>query len=119
MGTKQSVLKIKGGTVVGLRVDKLSFLRVVVVPEGVETIASEAFKGRANLTSVTLPQTLTSVENSAFAACRGITSLTLPNSLTSVTNFVFQDCSPDSLGRPTPWDQSGMQFPLTRELYPL
>ena len=38
----------------------------VTIPEGVVTIASNAFKDKSMVTSITLPSTLTTIKNYAF-----------------------------------------------------
>lgn len=88
-----------------------------VIPEGVTKIKAEAFKGYANLTSVSFPSTLktianaafegclnlnsvtfgedsqlTKIEYSAFKSCHALSEFTLPKNLTEVTTSTFEDC---------------------------
>ena len=46
------------------------------VPDGVERIAEEAFKGNYTLTSLTLPASLTRVDSTAFNGCKNLSSVT-------------------------------------------
>ena len=48
----------------------------ITIPDGVTTIASNAFSGCSNLTSVTIPDSITSIENKAFEGCNSLTSVT-------------------------------------------
>ncbi len=65
----------------------------IVLPEGLTTISSGAFRNCADLTSVTLPSTLETIEGSAFASCTGLVEVTLPSSLKTLEYSAFFDCS--------------------------
>ncbi len=56
-------------------------------------IASNAFNGCSNLTSITLPSTLETIGASAFSNCSSLTSITLPSTLTSIGDSAFSNCS--------------------------
>ena len=45
----------------------------VVIPEGVTSIGSEAFRGCSGLTSVTIPKSVTSIGKRAFYSCPKLT----------------------------------------------
>ena len=45
---------------------------VVVVPEGVTKIGSEAFTGLSSLESITLPDSVTQIGWSAFSGCKNL-----------------------------------------------
>jgi uncharacterized repeat protein (TIGR02543 family) len=65
-------------------------------PEGshsVNTILSEIFKGKTDLTSVKLPAGLTSIGAAAFSFCSSLTDISLPEGLTSIGNMVFASYS--------------------------
>ncbi len=90
----------------------------LVIPEGIEVIGDQLFKGCSGLTSITLPSSLTSIGmyafsgcngltgeldlsnltsltsigRNAFAGCRNLTSITLPSRLTSIGMFAFSGC---------------------------
>lgn len=61
----------------------------VVIPGGVTSIASSAFRGCTGLTSVAFPSTLTNIGTMAFTSCSGITNLTFPSTLTSIGQDAF------------------------------
>ena len=64
----------------------------LVIPEGVESIASHAFYNYSGLTSVTIPNSVTSIGDWAFSGCTGLTSVTIGNSVTSIGYDAFRDC---------------------------
>ena len=65
----------------------------LVIPDGVTSIGSYAFRGCSGLTSVTIPNSVTSIGSWAFYNCSGLTSVTIPNSVTSIGSSAFEDCS--------------------------
>ena len=64
----------------------------LVIPEGVTTIQSIAFFGRADVTAVTFPSTLTTIQSSAFQNCSNLTSVHIPSSVTTIESTVFAGC---------------------------
>ena len=54
----------------------------VNIPNGVTSIADNAFIMNENLTSVTIPNSVTSIGGSAFFNCKSLASITIPNSVT-------------------------------------
>ncbi|MCF7674164.1 MAG: leucine-rich repeat protein, partial [Akkermansiaceae bacterium] len=72
--------------------DGCSELTSVTIPPSVTSIGDFAFRGCRGLTSVTIPSGVTSISNLAFAACAGLMSVTIPSSVTSIGNGAFQRC---------------------------
>ena len=70
-----------------------SFIKSVVIGEGVTSIGNYAFNACSGLASVTIPNSVTSIGNYAFNACSGLASVTIPNSVTSIGNYAFNACS--------------------------
>ena len=64
-----------------------------VVPEGVTSIGSSAFRNCTGLSSVTIPNSVTSIGGESFYNCSGLTSVTIGNSVTSIGNSAFYNCS--------------------------
>ena len=65
-----------------------------VIPNDITSIATCAFSGCYDLTSVTIPNGVTSIGNNAFEGCTGLTSITIPSSVTSIGEFAtFSACS--------------------------
>lgn len=67
-------------------------IQSLVCKEGVETIASSAFEGHKELTSIKLPQTIKCISNRAFANT-GITEIVFPSSLQKLGKEVFSSCN--------------------------
>ena len=65
----------------------------LVIPDGVTSIGSSAFRDCSGLTSITIPSSVTSIGNGAFYGCSGLTSVTIPNSVTSIGSSAFYRCS--------------------------
>ena len=65
----------------------------IVVNNGTATIAKDAFKNCANLTSITIPNSVTTIGESAFEGCTGLTTVDIPNSITTYNSSVFNGCT--------------------------
>ena len=65
----------------------------LIIPEGVTSIGSGAFRGCSGFTSVTIGNSVTRIGNSAFSGCSGLTSITIPDSVKSIGNYAFSGCS--------------------------
>lgn len=63
------------------------------IPTNVTSIARDAFKGCAGLTSVTIPQGVTNIGDAAFASCSSLAAILIPNSVLDIQNFAFYQCS--------------------------
>ena len=64
----------------------------VIIPNGVNTITSQAFQYCTNLESIELPDSITTISNSAFTSCHKLESATIPNSVTYVGECAFWYC---------------------------
>lgn len=64
-----------------------------VIPNGVMSIADDAFHYCIGLTSITIPNGVTSIGGDAFSGCSNLTSISVPNSVTSIGNYAFRECS--------------------------
>ncbi len=90
-------------------------LREIVLPEGVETIESEAFSGCTALEKVTLPKSLKTIGSLAFSGCTALKELSIPEGLIAIADDAFQDCGCDD--RPADLLQrlnAGCRFSATR-----
>ncbi|MBQ7977540.1 MAG: leucine-rich repeat protein [Clostridia bacterium] len=70
-------------------------LTSVTIPDSVTSIGSDAFYDCDNLTSVVIGDSVTSIGSYAFYSCSNLTSVTIPNSVTSIGSYAFYNC--DSL----------------------
>lgn len=69
----------------------------VVIPsryldKPVTAIATGAFSGRANITSVTIPDSVISIGADAFSNCDGLTRISLPSGVKAIGGRAFADC---------------------------
>lgn len=74
----------------------------VVIPSQVEfnggnytvtSIATSAFEGCTDLTSVSIPSSVTVIGASAFEACIGLKAIEIPNGVTTIENGAFYYCT--------------------------
>ena len=70
-----------------------AYLKTVVIPEGVTSIASGAFSGCLVLQKVTFPSTLKEIKRSAFYQCVELTSVELPAGLEILDCYAFSECT--------------------------
>lgn len=70
-----------------------SWLRSIVIPEGVKVIRSSAFYNNRGLETVVFPKSLTTIEERAFYECEKLESVELPEGLTSLGRSAFYWCS--------------------------
>ena len=64
----------------------------LVVPEGVSSIDSWAFKDRKTVTSVIIPEGVKEVGEGAFWRCNGLASVTIPDSVDRIGDDAFHGC---------------------------
>ena len=70
-----------------------SSIKHLVLPEGLTTIGSHAFRECDALVAVALPTTLTSVGEYAFQHCSALAQLLIPDGVQSLGNYAFHGCS--------------------------
>ena len=70
----------------------LSSLTDLIIPEGVEIIASSAFAS-GKFASVTLPESLKEMQGSAFSGCTNITEITFGDNLEILGTYAFSGCT--------------------------
>jgi len=62
-----------------------------IIPNGVTSIGSAAFKGCTGLTNLTIPNGVKSIQNNAFNGCKDLISITIPNSVISIDSYAFHN----------------------------
>ena len=62
------------------------------IPNGVTTIAADAFLSCRSLTGITIPKSVTTIEECAFMHCNSLTSLQIPDSVTSIGKYALHNC---------------------------
>ena len=66
---------------------------VFSIPESVESIGNDAFKGCKNLTEVIIPSSVKIIRDKAFEGCTGLTQVTIPESVESIGENAFKGCT--------------------------
>lgn len=64
-------------------------LTSMTLPDGIESIGTEAFSGCTNLSSITLPDGIASIGDRAFSGCSALTSMDLPENVTMIGQTAF------------------------------
>ena len=70
-----------------------SYVKTVVINDGVTSVGSYAFAICKNLTDVTIPDSVKRIEAYAFYDCYLISGVTIPDSVTSIGDCAFYSCS--------------------------
>ena len=61
-----------------------SYVRTIIIEDGVTNIGEQVFSDCSNLTSITIPESVTSIGYRAFSNCSSLTSINIPESVTSI-----------------------------------
>lgn len=69
-----------------------TFIKKVVVSEGVTSIGSSAFSELENLTDATLSDSISKVGRNAFGMCVNLTSVNLPSGICEIADYSFYCC---------------------------
>ena len=98
-----------------------TYIKRVVMQQGVTSIGDHAFWDCSGLTSVTIPDGVTSIGDDAFSGCAALTSVTIPGSVTNVGQYAFDNCS--SLtdiyygGYGTDWQKLNVSIPTSATVH--
>ena len=65
----------------------------VELPKSLTTISENAFQGCTTLPDISIPNSVTTIGSSAFYGCTGLTSITIPNSVTTIGSSAFYGCT--------------------------
>lgn len=77
-----------------------SFIRSVVVEEGITSIGEYAFYKCKNIEEIKLPSTLTAIDSYAFYECSSLKNIELPDGLTIIDYYAFGYCGLTSVDIP-------------------
>ncbi|NLI53345.1 MAG: leucine-rich repeat domain-containing protein [Clostridiales bacterium] len=93
--------RIENGVAINLATNAVencrSDARSVIIPNGVEEIASVAFSECEMLQSVIVPEGVRKIGGGAFMGCKNLTSITLPTTLDEIEPYAFFSCDFDTL----------------------
>lgn len=70
----------------------LSNLEELIIPEGTEIIASDAFASNSNLRVVYIPDSVDAILSRAFWNCTSLEYVRIPDTITSIGENAFQNC---------------------------
>ncbi|MBQ6863239.1 MAG: leucine-rich repeat domain-containing protein, partial [Clostridia bacterium] len=70
-----------------------TFVKKIVIENGVTSIGNYAFCWCTSLPSVTIPDSVTSIGDYAFRECTSLTSVIIPDSVTSIGKYAFYNCT--------------------------
>ena len=65
----------------------------IALPNGLETIGSDAFRMCKSLTAITIPDSVTSLGNSAFYGCSGLKTAVIGNGVRTIGPLLFYNCA--------------------------
>jgi len=98
---------IYNSTVRGIKrgiINKDERSKILIIPEGVKSIGTNAFIDNTDIEEVVLPESLISIEDCAFSGCTGLKKIKFPQGLKKIGPFSFFGCEsledivfPDSL----------------------
>lgn len=74
-----------------------AIIDIIVIDEGVTSIAEDAFYGCSRVKTVTLPDSISRIERFAFQSCSSLSSISLPASLSYVGYDAFSGCNLQSV----------------------
>lgn len=70
-----------------------TYIKSVVLPEGLTTIGSYAFQDCTNLTNINIPETVTKIGAFAFNRCYSLLEIDLYENVTNINYSAFSGCS--------------------------
>jgi hypothetical protein len=68
------------------------YIKGVILPESIESIGDNAFRGCRYLVSLNIPEGVTGIGDHAFYDCRGLDSIAIPEGVTGIGDYAFQNC---------------------------
>ena len=77
---------------IGYGVFSNSFVKNVVIPEGVTSIAARAFEDAKWLQSISLPSSLETLGEGVFKGCISLKEIVLPENIKKIPTRLFSDC---------------------------
>ena len=73
--------------------DGCTYLKIVTLPSGIQTIGWDAFNGCKSLTTINIPGTVTTIERSAFQNCSSLKNITITAGVKELPRAIFSGCT--------------------------
>ena len=70
-----------------------SFIKSIVINEGVTSICNNAFTDSVNIESIVIPNTIKKIDSRAFENCSSLKSVSFPSGLEYIGSEAFKNCS--------------------------
>jgi hypothetical protein len=67
-------------------------LEIINIPDGIDTIVTNAFYECYSLKSIVIPESVTTIENTAFYGCGSLKSIIIPKNVATIGSGVFSTC---------------------------
>lgn len=67
-------------------------IETIAIPNGINTLANDAFISHRNLKKVILPESMNSIGSRSFFSCENLERINLPNGITSIGSQTFSYC---------------------------
>lgn len=67
-------------------------VKELVIPDGVKTINSFAFKNCQGLRTVTIPKSVTNINHKAFSECDNLNTVNIEGNGTDIASYAFAEC---------------------------
>lgn len=96
---------ISAGTLIAYRGEEAE----VTIPEGVETIAGEAFMGNVHIRSIIFPESLQVIGEGAFENCSNLAAVQTGSQLSKVKDRAFAGCPIENVKLPASVQEVGLQ----------
>lgn len=95
VGTECKLYQIKDGTLISkdgkelIKVPRMTKMKEYVIPNNIEKIHDNAFKGCSSLQSITIPESVVSIGQEVFKGCKGLTTLKILCALSDLYWYTF------------------------------
>ncbi len=86
-------MKVDSGRLTEVTEEDIGLDGTFVIPAGVTTIGSSAFRDCKGITKLTIPDSVRTIGSGAFRDCKGLTTLTISDGLTMIGSYAFSNCS--------------------------
>ena len=70
-----------------------TFIRTLILCDGIQSIGVSAFSGCNSMTHVELPKSLTTIGEKAFQGCSTLPDISIPENVTSIGSSAFSGCT--------------------------